>query len=224
MAICAAAVLIALAGMPAPALPADTARDHDYPTATRADYVIGCMAANGNTREALLKCSCAIDTIAGLMPYADYERAETALSLQLGGGVGGRIGAGLHLRCQPHRPALTEPALVAVEHFRSQDPVTHRPKGEIERRILTDRDIRFELEYQLTVISHFKRLHKVGRDIVMRQLVDLHSRIVWMADQQFGIERCIGLLMLCQHQLHLAEPLQRQPLVFTAALINRAVA
>jgi hypothetical protein len=92
MAICAAAVLIALAGMPAPALPADTARDHDYPTATRADYVIGCMAANGNTREALLKCSCAIDTIAGLMPYADYERAETALSLQLGGGVGGRIG------------------------------------------------------------------------------------------------------------------------------------
>jgi hypothetical protein len=65
---------------------------NDYPTATRADYVIGCMAANGNTREALLKCSCAIDTIAGLMPYADYEKAETALSLQLGGGVGGRVG------------------------------------------------------------------------------------------------------------------------------------
>lgn len=69
-----------------------SARDNDYPTATRADYVIGCMAANGNTREALLKCSCAIDTIAGLMPYSHYERAETALSLQLGGGVGGRVG------------------------------------------------------------------------------------------------------------------------------------
>jgi hypothetical protein len=67
-------------------------RVNDYPTATRADYVIGCMAANGNTRLALLKCSCAIDTIAGLMPYADYEKAETALSLQLGGGVGGRVG------------------------------------------------------------------------------------------------------------------------------------
>ena len=66
--------------------------DNDYPTSERADYVIGCMAANGNTREALLKCSCAIDTIAGLMPYSDYERAETALSLQLGGGVGGRVG------------------------------------------------------------------------------------------------------------------------------------
>jgi hypothetical protein len=68
------------------------AAQNDYPTATRADYVIGCMAANGNTRVALLKCSCAIDTIAGLMPYSDYERAETALSLQLGGGVGGRVG------------------------------------------------------------------------------------------------------------------------------------
>jgi hypothetical protein len=68
------------------------AKNHDYPTAERADYVIGCMAANGNTRLALLKCSCAIDTIAAMMPYADYERAETALSLQQGGGVGGRIG------------------------------------------------------------------------------------------------------------------------------------
>src|SRR5262245_42004906 len=44
------------------------AADNDYPTSSRADYVFGCMAANGNTREALLKCSCAIDTIASLMP------------------------------------------------------------------------------------------------------------------------------------------------------------
>jgi hypothetical protein len=65
---------------------------NDYPTAARADYVLGCMAANGNTREALFKCSCAIDTIAGQLPYEDYERAETALSLQVGGGVGGRVG------------------------------------------------------------------------------------------------------------------------------------
>jgi hypothetical protein len=65
---------------------------NDYPTAARADYVIGCMAANGNTREALLKCSCAIDTIASLMPYSHYEQADTALSLQAGGGVGGRVG------------------------------------------------------------------------------------------------------------------------------------
>jgi len=68
------------------------ATDNDYPTAARADYVFGCMAANGNTREALLKCSCAIDTIASLMPYSHYEQAETALSLQAGNGVGGRVG------------------------------------------------------------------------------------------------------------------------------------
>ena len=68
------------------------AADNDYPTSARADYVIGCMAANGNTHEALLKCSCAIDTIASLVPYSHYEQAETALSLQAGGGVGGRVG------------------------------------------------------------------------------------------------------------------------------------
>ncbi len=49
------------------------------------------MAANGNTHEALYQCSCAIDTIANQLPYADYEKAETALSLQNGSGVGGRV-------------------------------------------------------------------------------------------------------------------------------------
>ncbi len=79
-------VLLALAAAPR------QAQSNDYPTTARADYVIGCMAANGNTREALLKCSCAIDTIASLMPYTHYEQAETALGLQAGGGVGGRVG------------------------------------------------------------------------------------------------------------------------------------
>jgi hypothetical protein len=65
---------------------------HDYPTADRADYVLGCMAANGNTRLALLKCSCAIDAIARGMPFAEYEKAQTALAMQAGGGVGGRVG------------------------------------------------------------------------------------------------------------------------------------
>jgi len=83
---------IAFCGLAVAAIEPASAADNDYPTAARADYVFGCMAANGNTREALLKCSCAIDTIAGLMPYARYEQAETALSLQAGGGVGGRVG------------------------------------------------------------------------------------------------------------------------------------
>ena len=65
---------------------------NDYPTSETADYVLGCMAANGNTREALLKCSCSIDFIAKRLPFAQYEKAETALSLQHGGGVGGRVG------------------------------------------------------------------------------------------------------------------------------------
>ncbi len=77
--ICAAASLLVLA-----TVSRSPAATNDYPTADRADYVLGCMAANGNTREALLKCSCALDVIAGLMPYARYEQA--------GGGVGGRVG------------------------------------------------------------------------------------------------------------------------------------
>jgi hypothetical protein len=66
--------------------PKPAATTNDYPTADRADYVIGCMAANGNTQQALMNCSCAIDSIAGVMPYKDYEEAKTALSLQLEGG------------------------------------------------------------------------------------------------------------------------------------------
>jgi hypothetical protein len=50
------------------------------------------MAANGNARLALLKCSCSIDVIAGILPYARYELAETTLNLQAGGALGGRVG------------------------------------------------------------------------------------------------------------------------------------
>ncbi len=59
---------------------------NDYPTAARADYVIGCMAANGFHRELLDKCACGIDTIADQMTYDDYDKANTILSMQQGGG------------------------------------------------------------------------------------------------------------------------------------------
>jgi hypothetical protein len=59
---------------------------NDYPTAARADYVIGCMAANGFHRELLDKCACGIDTIANQMTYEDYDTANTILSMQQGGG------------------------------------------------------------------------------------------------------------------------------------------
>lgn len=88
------AIAIAMMALPAVVAAATTPAPprNDYPTSARADYVLGCMAANGNTREALFQCSCAIDSIAGTLPYSDYEKAETALSLQVGGGVGGRVG------------------------------------------------------------------------------------------------------------------------------------
>jgi hypothetical protein len=58
---------------------------YDYPTAARADYVIGCMMTNGFKHELLEKCACGIDTIADLMPYEDYDNASTILSMQQGG-------------------------------------------------------------------------------------------------------------------------------------------
>ena len=59
---------------------------NDYPTNTRADYVFGCMQANGQTREVLDKCSCSIDVIASILPYDAYVEAETVMSLRLRGG------------------------------------------------------------------------------------------------------------------------------------------
>ena len=54
---------------------------NDYPTATRADYVFGCMKANGETRQALEQCACSIDVIATIIPYERYVTAETVLSM-----------------------------------------------------------------------------------------------------------------------------------------------
>lgn len=60
---------------------AANAQFNDYPTVARADYVFGCMAANGQTRQALEKCSCSIDTIATILPYEKYVQAETIMSM-----------------------------------------------------------------------------------------------------------------------------------------------
>ncbi len=59
---------------------------NDYPTETRADYVYGCMLANGQTRDVLAKCSCSIDVIATVLPYKDYEEAETIMAVRQRGG------------------------------------------------------------------------------------------------------------------------------------------
>ncbi len=59
---------------------------NDYPTEARADYVFGCMAANGQGQDVLRKCACSIDTIASILTYDQYVDAETVLSLQQGSG------------------------------------------------------------------------------------------------------------------------------------------
>jgi hypothetical protein len=64
---------------------------NDYPTVARADYVFACMKTNGDTRPALEKCSCSIDVIASLVPYARYVDAETVLSLAQVPGVFGSM-------------------------------------------------------------------------------------------------------------------------------------
>ena len=60
-----------------------------YPTAVLADYVLGCMAANGNTYESLHQCSCSIDYISERIPYDDYEMIETVMQVQLDRGQRG---------------------------------------------------------------------------------------------------------------------------------------
>jgi hypothetical protein len=60
--------------------------DNDYPTVARADYVFGCMQVNGQTRDALERCACSIDVIASLLPYDQYEEAETVMRVRQRGG------------------------------------------------------------------------------------------------------------------------------------------
>lgn len=55
---------------------------NDYPTETRVDYVLGCMAANGQDYLTMQKCACSIDTIAAAMPYETYERVETIIRMR----------------------------------------------------------------------------------------------------------------------------------------------
>lgn len=82
--------------------PATAQSVNDYPTSARADYVFACMKANGETRDALDRCSCSIDVIASILPYEKYVSAETFMSL---GQMTGENGAFFR---------DTEPAHIAV--------------------------------------------------------------------------------------------------------------
>ncbi len=73
-----AGAMVWLAGLSVPALAAPA----EYPTEALAEYVLGCMAANGQSPEVLRRCSCSIDYIAGKLSYEDYVDAETVLRMR----------------------------------------------------------------------------------------------------------------------------------------------
>lgn len=55
---------------------------HDYPTEAIGDYLFACMAANGQTQDAMKKCACSIDVVSSILPYEDYAAAETFMSMR----------------------------------------------------------------------------------------------------------------------------------------------
>jgi hypothetical protein len=83
-------IVAMLAVLAATAVVARAEDVNDYPTSARAEYVYGCMKANGETRQAIEQCSCSVDVIASIVPYDRYVTAETVLSMSQ---VQGNLGA-----------------------------------------------------------------------------------------------------------------------------------
>jgi hypothetical protein len=82
-------IVAALAVLAVTALAARGEEANDFPTSARAEYVYGCMKANGESRQAIEQCSCSVDVVASIMPYERYVTAETALSMsQVRGNLG----------------------------------------------------------------------------------------------------------------------------------------
>jgi hypothetical protein len=85
-------IVAGLAAVTATAAIAHAQEVNDYPTAARAEYVFGCLKANGESRQAIEQCSCSIDVVASLVPYERYVTAETVLSMsQVQGNLGGQF-------------------------------------------------------------------------------------------------------------------------------------
>ena len=85
-------IVAAFALIMATAMTARAQEINDYPTAARAEYVFGCLKANGETRRAIEQCSCSIDIVASLLPYDRYVTAETVLSMsQVRSDLGGQF-------------------------------------------------------------------------------------------------------------------------------------
>ncbi len=74
--------LIAICAMAGATPSTAFAAPSDYPTDVVADYVIGCLASNGETQDMLRRCSCSIDAVSSIVPYALYERADTIIRMR----------------------------------------------------------------------------------------------------------------------------------------------
>jgi len=61
---------------------------YDYPTAARADFVIGCLLEHDFKHEFLNACACKIDVIADQLSFDDFDAANTILGVQRNGGMG----------------------------------------------------------------------------------------------------------------------------------------
>ncbi len=61
---------------------------YDYPTAARADFVIGCLMDHDFKHEALEPCACKIDVIADHLTYDEFDQAVTVVGVQRTGGMG----------------------------------------------------------------------------------------------------------------------------------------
>jgi hypothetical protein len=85
------ALALCFAAGAAQAQQAPPAGVNEYPTSARADYVFGCMAVNGQTQDALARCSCSIDQIASILPYDAYVEAETVLRMRFAPGERGAM-------------------------------------------------------------------------------------------------------------------------------------
>lgn len=94
--------------------PGRAADSNDYPTAARTEYVFACMQTNGANQEALRQCSCAIDVIASVLPYGDYEKAETVMRMRRS--AGGYLG-------EEFRSALSNTIVRALDEAQAEAEV-----------------------------------------------------------------------------------------------------
>jgi hypothetical protein len=76
----AAAALLAGAALLAPA--GARAAPAAFPTEALVEYVFACMGSNGQTPDAMRRCSCSIDYIASQLSHDEYVKAETVMRMQ----------------------------------------------------------------------------------------------------------------------------------------------